>query len=201
MSAEREEKTVEQHPEPGTQLPGPSAVDRLPSKGLLSFYDRLRDRLVSFLDKKGGKLGEEASAALLLVPDIFMLLARLSIDRQVPPATRALIGGTLAYFVLPADFLPELALGPVGFLDDLVLGVLVLSHSFSKELEPIAAKHWSGSEKLHKVIRDVLQSASSLVGNKVYRRLEDFLAKQGIVLDDPPAEEPAAEGDPGTVVY
>jgi uncharacterized membrane protein YkvA (DUF1232 family) len=166
-------------------MPGQTDLALLPSSGLLSFYDRLRRRMVRFIEAKGGKLGHEASTALLFVPDIFIFLARLSIDREVPASTRAMIGGALAYFVLPADLLPELVLGPAGYLDDLILSVLLLSHAFGEELEPPAAKHWSGSKTLHRVLQDVLQSASRLVGNNLYDRLHRLLAKQGIDLEIP----------------
>ena len=92
---------------------------------LLSFYDRLRERIVRAVEKRrdarGGKLTEGAVRALLLVPDVFILLVRLALDKNVPGSTRALIGGALAYFVLPADLFPEMLLGGVGFMDDLVL--------------------------------------------------------------------------------
>src|SRR5687768_7613809 len=81
-----------------------------PSSGLLSFYDRLREKIVHAVEKRGGKLGEGTVRALLLVPDVFMLLVRLSLDRDVPGSARALIGGTLAYFVLPIDLFPEVLL-------------------------------------------------------------------------------------------
>ena len=49
--------------------------------------------------------------ALLLVPDVFILLVRLALDKDVPGSARAMIGGALAYFVLPFDLLPEAILG------------------------------------------------------------------------------------------
>ena len=157
--------------------------DELPSRGLLSFYDRLRDRIVAAVEKKGGKWGERTADALLLVPDVFMLLTRLALDKEVPKETRALIGGALAYFILPIDLLPEAFVGPVGYLDDLVLALTVLSQAFSGDLEPFAEKYWSGSEKLRKVMRDVLVSAEHLLGTDLYNRLRDLLSKNGIELD------------------
>src|SRR5262245_59645581 len=54
------------------------------SSGLLSFYDRLREKILQAVEKRGGRLGEGAVRALLLVPDVFILLVRLSLDREVP---------------------------------------------------------------------------------------------------------------------
>ena len=154
-----------------------------PSSGLLSFYDRLREKIVHAVEKRGGKLGEGTVRALLLVPDVFMLLVRLSLDRDVPGSARALIGGTLAYFVLPIDLFPEALLGGVGYMDDLVLASAVLAQAFSGELEPYARRHWSGSEDLRVVLRDITNSAHSLLGQNLWDRVKGLLRRRGIQVD------------------
>jgi uncharacterized membrane protein YkvA (DUF1232 family) len=160
----------------------------LPSSGLLSFYDRLRDRILETVEKRSGKLGgkltEDAVRGLLLVPDVFILLARLALDKEVPGSARAMIGGALAYFILPIDLLPEAFLGAAGYLDDLVLGTAVLAQAFGGDLEPYARKHWSGSEDLRVVIQDVTSTAQSLLGKNLYDRLRRLMSRRGIELDD-----------------
>ncbi|MES1240205.1 MAG: DUF1232 domain-containing protein [Acidobacteriota bacterium] len=158
--------------------------EELPSKGLLSFYDRLRERIIHAVEKRGGKLGDGAVRALLLVPDVFILLVRLALDKNVPGGTRAMIGGALAYFVLPADLLPEMILGGAGFLDDLVLAVAVLSQAFGGDLEPYARKHWSGAEDLRVVLKDISETAQSLLGQNLYDRLKRVMGRRGIEVDE-----------------
>jgi uncharacterized membrane protein YkvA (DUF1232 family) len=158
--------------------------EELPSSGLLSFYDRLRERIIHAVEKRGGKLGDGAVRALLLVPDVFILLVRLALDKNVPGGTRAMIGGALAYFVLPADLLPEMILGGAGYLDDLVLAAAVLSQAFGGDLEPYARKHWSGAEDLRVVLKDVSETAQSLLGQNLYDRLKRVLGRRGIGLDE-----------------
>ena len=162
----------------GDDLPGG------PSNGLLSFYDQLREKIIHAVEKRGGRLSEGAVRALLLVPDVFILLVRLTLDKSVPKPTRALIGGTLAYFVLPFDLFPEGLLGGIGYMDDLVLAIAVLAQSFGGELEPYAAKHWSGSEDLRVVLRDISESAHALLGENLYARLKRLLGRRGIAVDD-----------------
>jgi uncharacterized membrane protein YkvA (DUF1232 family) len=157
--------------------------DELPTTGLLSFYDRLRERVVAAAEGKGGKVGPGAVRALLLVPDVFMLLVRLALDKSVPTSARMLIGGALAYFVLPIDLIPEGIVGVGGYVDDLVLAAAVLTQAFSGELEPYAQRHWSGSEDLRVVLRDVAYTAENLLGTKVYGRLKALLARRGVRLD------------------
>lgn len=167
------------------------AGDALPSTGLLSFYDRLRRAVLTSVDRRGGKMGAAVVRALLLAPDLFMLLARLSLDRNVPSSSRALVGGALAYFILPLDLLPEALVGVGGYVDDVVLAAAVLSHVFSTELEPYVRRHWSGPEDLRVVLRDIAGAGRSLLGENLYSRLKELLAKRGVDVD---AEEGRSEG-------
>lgn len=158
----------------------------LPSGGLLSFYDRLRERILRTAEKRGGrggKLSEAGVKALLLVPDVFILLARLTMDKNVPVSTRAMIGGALAYFILPADLLPEAILGGAGFMDDLVLAAAVLSQAFGGELEPYARRHWSGPEDLRVVLRDLTATGQALLGFNLYERVGRLLRRRGVKID------------------
>ena len=154
--------------------------EELGSARLLSFYDRLRARVSSAAAGRGGALAEGASEALLLVPDVFILLARLALDRQVPSSSRRLIGGSLLYFLMPIDLLPEAFIGPAGYLDDLVIACAVLGEAFGRDLESHAERHWSGSRRLADVLRDVSRTADSLLGGDLYGRVRRFLERRGI---------------------
>jgi uncharacterized membrane protein YkvA (DUF1232 family) len=148
---------------------------------LLAFYDRLRRRVVDYVARREGKLvsrfGPGATEALLLAPDVFILLVRLALDSRVPYRSRALVGGALAYFLLPVDFLPEMVLGPAGFLDDLILAAGVLGEAFSGSLEGAAQRHWSGSESLRQVLRDLADSGRALLGDSLYDRIQGLLER------------------------
>jgi uncharacterized membrane protein YkvA (DUF1232 family) len=155
-----------------------------PSTGLLSFYDRLRERVIATVEKRGGRMSEGAVRALLLVPDIFILLVRLALDKNVPKPARVLVGGALVYFISPIDLFPEAVLGPIGYMDDLVLAAAVLAQAFGGDLEPYARKHWSGSEDLRVVLRDISESAHSLLGHNLYEKVKKLLRRRGIQVAD-----------------
>ena len=172
---------------PGTvPYTGPERRRPRPGGRLLSYYDRMRSQVLDAAERKSKKLGKPAVEALLLVPDVFVLLVRLMLDKEVPGDARALIGGALAYFVLPVDLFPEAAVGGVGFLDDLVLASAVLSQALGGSLEPYAEKYWNGERELRLVLRDVSQSAGALLGRALYGRLRRALAKRGVELGDEP---------------
>lgn len=148
----------------------------------LAFYDRLRDRVAAALRRRGGRWGERLSGALLLAPDVFMLLARIALDPQAPRETRRLVGGALLYFLLPTDLLPEALVGVVGFTDDVVLASIVLSQALRSDLEPLVERHWSGSGRACRVLADVANSASALLGENLFARLKALLARRGVAV-------------------
>lgn len=157
--------------------------DTLPSTGLLSFYDRLRERVVGAVERRGGALGSRGAQVLLLAPDIFILVARLTLDKEVPKGQRVLLASALAYFIVPVDVLPEAILGAAGYVDDLIFSLAILAQAFGRDLEPYAEKYWSGDQSVRTVLRDVLGTAQSLIGHSVYDRLRELLATKGIDLD------------------
>jgi uncharacterized membrane protein YkvA (DUF1232 family) len=163
---------------------GPERRGRRPGGKLLSFYDRMRSQVLDAADRRSHKMGKPVVEALLLVPDVFVLLVRLMLDKQVPADARALIGGAIAYFVFPLDLFPEAAVGGVGYLDDLVLASAVLSQALGGELEPYAKKYWNGEQELRQVLHDISQSASALLGRDLYGRLRRALSKRGVDVAD-----------------
>ena len=162
--------------------PATAATEAGLSTGLLSFYDRLRARVVAYVDRRETRLGAAAADTILLVPDLFMLLARLSLDQEVPASSRSLVAGALMYFVVPFDLLPEAVLGAGGFLDDVVVAVAVLSHALGGQLEPLAARHWSGSQQLRVVLRDLTQASDALLGAGLYSRVRSLLRRHGVEI-------------------
>ena len=156
----------------------------MPSRGLLSFYDRLRARMLDAAERQSHRYGKPVVEAMLLVPDVFILLVRLALDREVPGEARALIGGALAYFLLPVDLFPEAVVGAPGFLDDLVLASAVLAQAMGGELEPHARKYWNGDQELRQTLQEIAGSAQALLGRDLYRRLRRALARRGVELKE-----------------
>ena len=127
-------------------------------------------------------MGEPLADTLLLAPDLFVLLVRLFTDRGVPAGSRSLVGGALAYFLLPADLLPEILLGAGGYLDDVVLAAALVSHVFSSDLRPFVERHWSGRGNVHSVLEDAVHAGEALLPSRLYQRLAALLARHGVDL-------------------
>ena len=158
---------------------------------LLGFYDRVRARIVRFLERRGGRLGARTGETLLLVPDVLLLLVRLFLDRGTPQSTRALIGGALAYFLMPADLAPEIVLGPVGYLEDLVIACTVLGHVMGPEIAGAAERYWSGSGKVYEVLADVSRSGYQILGVDMAERVERLV--EGRLLKRVPRDRSAPD--------
>lgn len=135
------------------------------------FYDRMRERIRAYLEKKGtvaGKSGEY----LLLAPDVFVLLWRLVNDPRVNSKSKVALGGGLAYFLFPLDMMPEAFFGPLGFIDDLVFAVLLLRKVLADTDVAIVREHWSGKDELLTMIEKVLSAAEQLVGSELLGRFK-----------------------------
>ena len=137
------------------------------------FYDRIRQRIHTYLKGKG-KVAQ-SSEYLLLVPDLFMLLVRLAGDSRVSGANKVLLGSGIAYYIFPLDIMPEAFLGPMGYLDDLVLGVYMLNKMLTDTDVEILREHWSGEEDVLLMIRRVLGAADHLVGTELIDRLKRMM--------------------------
>lgn len=148
----------------------------LPRDRATRFYDRIRGTIQRYVDGKGTMLGKTAEF-LLLVPDVFILLWRLTTDSRVNGKDKILLGSAVAYFVMPFDLIPEAIVGPIGYLDDLVLGVYVLNKILGHVDESIVREHWSGSEDILESIQRVLNAAESLVGEDLMAKIRKMMGK------------------------
>ena len=135
------------------------------------FYDRLRQRIHSHLEGHG-RVAEKFGDFLLLVPDVFILLWRLTNDSRVSGKNKVLLGSSIAYYIFPFDVIPEAILGPIGYLDDLVFGVYVLNRMLADTDPEILRAHWSGSDDVLASIQKVLNAADNLVVGDLLARLK-----------------------------
>jgi len=133
------------------------------------FYDRMRVRIRKYLDEKGTVAGK-AGEYLLLAPDIFVLLWRLVNDPRVNTRNKVALGSGLAYFLFPLDITPEAFFGPIGYIDDLIFGVLLLKRMLGDTDAAVLREHWSGSEDILAVIEKILGVAEQLVGSELLGR-------------------------------
>ncbi|HEV7765675.1 MAG TPA: DUF1232 domain-containing protein [Thermoanaerobaculia bacterium] len=135
------------------------------------FYDKMRERIRNYLEKKGsvaGKTGEY----LMLAPDVFVLLWRLVNDPRVASSNKVALGSGIAYFLFPLDITPEAFFGPIGYIDDLIFGVLLLKKTLVDTDAAVLRDHWSGSEDVLTTIEKILASAEQIAGSELVNRFK-----------------------------
>jgi uncharacterized membrane protein YkvA (DUF1232 family) len=140
------------------------------------FYDRLREKIEAFIREKG--VNETVTGYVLLAPDLFVLLARLMLDKRVSVQSKAIAGVAVAYFITPLDFIPEVFTGGFGLLDDVVLAVYALRKILVDVDAAVVRQHWNGEEDVLKIITKVVKSADDLIGKKLVRKIEETLFRK-----------------------
>ena len=132
------------------------------------FYLKLRKKITSFLEKKNSPYAD----LLLLAPDLFHLLVKLSLDKRVPSKEKAKFVGVIAYFISPIDLLPELLLGPIGYLDDIALTAYVLNNYINKTDAQIVRELWAGDQDILSSIKNVLAVADKAIGSGLWKKIQ-----------------------------
>jgi uncharacterized membrane protein YkvA (DUF1232 family) len=137
----------------------------------LDYYQKLRKKIKIWFGSERGKSYRFAKW-ILVAPDLFHLLIRLAADPEVPLKEKGKLIAAIAYFMSPLDFLAELFLGPIGFIDDVVLTAYVLHSMINQTDHAILQKHWVGEENVLNVIRNILHHANRLVGSGLFKKLK-----------------------------
>jgi uncharacterized membrane protein YkvA (DUF1232 family) len=102
-----------------------------------------------------------------LLPDLTVLLVRLLRDPRVSYGDKgvALLG--LGYVLAPIDLLPEVLLGPIGLLDDLVIVAAALSRVLNHVHPDVVRSHWSGKGDALDAVQRVTQWTERFVTRRV----------------------------------
>lgn len=137
-------------------------------------YDRLKGSLMGWLGKKlGGRL-VKLSRFALLVPDIMVLLGRLLLDSRVPRRLRIKLGMILGYLASPLDLVPEAIVGPLGFIEDIVLVAFALNRVFAEVEEEIIAEHWSGEAEHLETLHQLADLIDGIFSGRVSGKIQQW---------------------------
>ncbi len=139
------------------------------------FYQEIRRRIAAWLNEKGE--GFRHAQILLLAPDLFHLLCRLALDPRVPASQKARLATAIAYFFSPIDLVPEAFVGPLGYLDDVVLSAYVLNGLINAGHGELAKEHWAGDGDLLAWIQHVLLVAEEAIGPARWEKIRSKLGR------------------------
>ncbi len=143
-------------------------------KKLFQFYEKLRCHCTQSAGKKTGKIGKEVTELLLFLPDFFMLTVRLFIDKRTPRRVKVILGGVIAYLLMPWDIIPDF-IPIIGYVDDLVLVVIALN-SMLNEIEPeVVLDNWSGKEKPLTIIQQVIAVTEKFLSKNILVKIKKIV--------------------------
>ncbi|TYO95344.1 YkvA family protein [Desulfallas thermosapovorans] len=137
----------------------------------MDFYQNLRVKIKKWLDSKSGADNKWAEY-ILLAPDIFHLLYKLTLDKDVYVADKAKLAAAIAYFISPVDLIPEALLGPAGYVDDLALAAYVLNRIINNTDPEVVRRNWAGDGDVLEVIQSILRVADKMVGSGLWKKLK-----------------------------
>ena len=141
------------------------------------FYQKLRKKMREWLKSDEGKTNKFAEY-LMFAPDLFHLLCKLSIDKDVPAIEKAKVVAAIAYFVSPVDFIPEAITGPLGYADDIALAAYVLNNFVNNTDEERVRKHWVGDADVLNLIQQILSIADAMLGSGLWENIKRAFDKK-----------------------
>jgi len=133
-------------------------------------YDRFRARIVTPQPGQASGLGD----LLLLLPDLSVLLVRLLRDERVGLGAKGIALLGVGYLLSPIDLLPEIVLGPIGLIDDLLVVAATLSRLVNHVHPDVVRSHWSGQGDALDAIQRVMAWAElqlSGIWQRIWRGL------------------------------
>jgi uncharacterized membrane protein YkvA (DUF1232 family) len=143
----------------------------------LDFYQQMRDSIRIWLKGKG--VNYQFTEYLLAAPDLFHLLCKLAVDKEVPASEKAKLAGAIVYFISPIDFVPEGLTGPIGYIDDVAVAAFVLNLIINKTNPEIVRRHWAGDKDILDLIQQILQVADEMVGSGLWANIrKGFVEKE-----------------------
>lgn len=142
----------------------------------LEFYEKLRKKLGNKIPKSKDPTKLQLSDFLFLLPDFFILLTRLFMDKRIAKSKKVFLGSIIGYLILPIDIIPDF-IPIVGYVDDLVLVVLALDQILMDTDEKILIENWSGSKNLIELIRSINNLIQAKLDNPVINTVKSFFKK------------------------
>lgn len=137
------------------------------------YYQKLRKKFRNWMQSEDGKTNKW-SEYLMATPDLFHLLCKLSIDKDVPAKEKAKLVAAIAYFISPLDLVPELIVGPIGYVDDIAVTAYVLNSLINKTDPEVVKKHWAGDGDILVLIKHILDVADEMVGVNWKKIIDKF---------------------------
>ena len=142
----------------------------------LKFYENLRKKIMGWTKEQLGSLGGKLGEYVFLLPDFFILVCRLALDKRVPVKQKMIMGGVVAYVMMPIDLLPDF-IPVLGFVDDLVLVVMGLNMVLNEIDSKILLDNWSGEGQVLDHLQKITALAERFLDKHLLQKIKNVLKR------------------------
>ena len=142
----------------------------------LQFYEDLRKKVRSWTNTQLGPLGGKLGEYVFLLPDFFILVCRIAVDKRVSVKQKLLMGGVIAYVMMPIDLIPDF-IPVLGFVDDLVLIVLGLNMILNELNPQIVLDNCSGEGEVLEHLNKITALAEQFLDKHLLNKIKNVLKK------------------------
>lgn len=143
----------------------------------LAFYEKMRNTINRWVKKKGGKVGNDITQYLLLLPDLFMLLIRLLSDKRVPLSKKIFLTSVVGYLMIPLDIIPDF-IPFIGYTDDLILAIFALDNLLNSIDQSIIIDNWSGDANIIETIQTIIAKSDMFLDKNVLNKIKKWIWKK-----------------------
>ena len=104
--------------------------------------------------------------AVMMMPNIVKLIARLLKDPRVPRRAKITLGLAAAYVASPIDLIPEL-IPIVGWADDVLIVMFAIDSLIQRAGPDVVDELWDGPGDLLSLVRDVVGLARNVMPKRL----------------------------------
>ncbi|MBI5153783.1 DUF1232 domain-containing protein [Candidatus Poribacteria bacterium] len=137
----------------------------------MDYCRALKKRISEWLESPDSR-DDPFADVLAQGPELFRLLCRLAVEKDLAAEDRARMGAAMAYFVIPMDIVPEAVTGPIGYLDDIAVAAEALSR-----IPPAMLRiHWQGGgDPVEATAAIRARAAEMLGGEEIWGKLKSVV--------------------------
>lgn len=108
-----------------------------------------------------------------VLPQVVRALVRVVRDPALPRGVKVAVAAALVYLLSPLDFLPDVV-PVVGYLDDVLVGAVVVDGIFSAVDRALILRYWPGSPAALNAVARVARLLSAWVPRRLRHRVFSF---------------------------
>lgn len=109
--------------------------------------------------------------AVLMMPNLVKLVARLLKDPRVPRRAKITLGIAAAYVASPVDLIPEM-IPVIGWADDVLIIMFALDSLIHRAGDDVVEELWDGPGDLLALVRDIVGLSRNIIPRRISQLID-----------------------------